>query len=203
MERLVFLKNRVVHVISFQSRVRTQCYQKRPRIRKTTHHLLLGECVSPWPSVTQLTAHTAQTRALPRQRASPFSRSPDSPPLPLEAPSWCLYLPARLEADVSCVQVLSAELAGRYPGRKAASTGKQLKAGTAAQSIENSPGVPARVSLPRQADGLAARVGCWICHRATRILLDQLRDYGFRQGRPCLRHLWTWECPTTENSGAG
>lgn len=126
-----------------------------PRIRKSAQHLLLGECGSPGPSVTQLTACTAQPRALPRRRASPFSRPPDSPPRPR----------ARLGAGVSCVQVLSAELAGCCPGRKAVSSPWK-----AAQPMPNSAGGPPRVSLSRQADGLAGRVGRWICRHATRIL---------------------------------
>ena len=125
----------------------------------------------------------------------------------LEAPfSWYFCYPARSEIGIFCVQMLSAKPARSCPRRKqlALTVGLTAESREKSGSIHNSPDVPPKISLPLQADGLAALVGCCISHRATRILtkrcfLTQLRDCCLHEGRPYLNtRSKLWDCLTIE-----
>ena len=124
----------------------------------------------------------------------------------LEAPfSWYFCYPARSEIGIFCVQ-MSAKPARSCPRRKqlALTVGLTAESRERSGSIHNSPDVPPKISLPLQADGLAALVGCCISHRATRILtkhcfLTQLRDCCLHEGRPYLNmRSKLWDCLTID-----
>ena len=118
---------------------------------------------------------------------------------------WYFCYPARSEIGIFCVQ-MSAKPARSCPRRKqlALTAGLTAESRERSGSIHNSPDVPPKISLPLQADGLAALVGCSISHRATRILtkhcfLTQLQDWCLHEGRPCLNtSSKLWDCLTIE-----
>lgn len=98
---------------------------------------------------------TQCSRLLSHDKKHPLPTSHNQLCLSPGTPSCC-FCPARSETGIFYVQVLSAKRAGSCSRRTAASTGRQLKVGKAAQSIHNSPRVlpkyPCRarrtVSLP-------------------------------------------------------
>ena len=125
----------------------------------------------------------------------------------LEAPfSWYFCCPAHSEIGIFYVQMLSAKPACSCPRRKqlALTAGLTAESRERSGSIHNSPDVPPKISLPLQADSLAALVGCCISHRATRIstkhcFLTQLQDWCLHEGRPCLNtRSKLWDCLTIE-----